>query len=260
MARNYHTFDISFHMQSFRKDIVSTPFSLVFQTESENIEKYCKQKYPDLMEYSQYSPEQIRKLHEMRKYIKDNLKQIDIKFIHNFFYDRSWVDPFKIDDGLTTIELNGYNCKTWTDPQVPFLEVKGIIHFNISTLLKFYFKKNKLYFTKDNGVVTRNLDITFSSFPLLLTYRSSIRLKSALLSMFTQEINGTATTPVKSKVQMEMELKKIEEYKKNIKWNATNTLRIEITDTAKLLKLKIKESPVLPLVGGYILYKSIRGR
>ncbi|OQB40857.1 MAG: hypothetical protein BWY04_01176 [candidate division CPR1 bacterium ADurb.Bin160] len=246
--------NIAYHNQTFRKGIMEVPFKIVFQTSSKSIEKYCKENYPKLMTYSNYSMQDNVDLQKMRAYIKVNLGT-EINEIHNYFYKNNLLNPFNIKDNLTKIKIDRCDCKINTNPDIPFLELNGIISFDYDKMLKIYSEKKYIKAIKIDKQITK-INIKFKitkPYPYILTYRNSLAFKTDFLNLFKNYVNATKTNAVQKLIEKEFNLDGIQNYKKNISWSDNNIL-IEINDVSKLLKIKVKEN-ILPITGGYLLLR-----
>lgn len=261
MARSYQDFTISFHMQSIEGGKIITPFELVFQTENKVIETYCKKQWPYLMTTQQYSIEQLAELQKMKAYIRRNLAYGDQQYIHDFFYMRHWFEPVVQSMKLTSIKLINYDCKFWTDRETPYLEIKGEITLDIAKMLNLYFDKKYIKPVKpmNKKILYEELSLKLvRPFPLYITFRGGVEARNQMLNMITAAINDRGTNPIKKLIEKEMGITGIHEYKKTLHWKYQDEIVIEINDTMRLLKIKVRKN-IIPIAGGYVLWRSMRG-
>jgi hypothetical protein len=257
---NTRDFTINFHTQSNKKNKLSTNFKIVFQTSNNNIEKYCQETWPYLIEHKQYSLDQLKELQQMKRYIKKNISQNDINYVHKYFYDKSFFDNIRITNKFTSIEITNYDCKMWTD-NIPYIELEGIITLDLDKLFGYYIRKDyyKLIMPYKQKLINIEFDIFFSkSFPLYATFRNNTLIKKIFLDYIYKELNNKNNRKLLKDIEKTLKISKIYEYKKQVKWKGKN-IHVNINDITKLLKLKAKKN-FLPMAGGYILYKKLRGR
>ena len=254
-------FQIKFHMQTVKNKKVTTPFKIVFQTPSKSIEKRCVEQWPYLMQHQKYSTQQLKELQKMKAYIKNRLSRSDKNYIHKYFYDTKWFEPFRRITNMTSIELTDYNCKIWTDKEVPFLEISGEITLDMRKLFDLYFKRKflKLETEKTRHKFHDKVMIRFQKpLPLYVTFRGGQEAKKVFANLLREKIDSRRPNDIKKKFEKQFNLKKLETFKKDVEWDRRGKLVVEINDTMKMLKIKAKEN-VLPLAGGYLLYRKMRG-
>lgn len=246
--------NISYNMQTFKKGIMEVPFEIVFQTSSKTIEKYCKETYPSLMTYSNYSMSQLTDLQKMRAYIKVNLGS-EVDEIHNYFYKKNLISPFTIKTGLTKIKIIKCDCKTHTNPDIPYLEINGTITLDYNAMLKIYCSKYIHAINKEKHIIKESIKFKIDkAYPYILTYSNSLAFKTEFLNLFIQYVNRDKTNDIRKFVEKEMGIDNINTYRKVITWS-DQEISIEVNDVGKLLKIKMKEN-ILPLTGGYLLLRN----
>lgn len=255
-------FSIQFHTQLVKNNLITTDFKIVYQTENKMIEKYCMENYPDLMVYSQYTIEQLKRLQYMKSYIKKNLLKTDIQTIENYFYEKHWFDPYKISDGITNIKLINYDCKTWTEPDIPYLEIEGEVTMDLKKMLILCFNKNYVQYIKQKSrVLSESLSFKFiRPFPMYMTFRGGQEAKREILSMITKNVNNIVIgDKIRPRVESLLKIKDIHKYKKTLSWKYQDEILLEINDAVGLLKKTAKDN-IIPLTAGYFLYKDLKRR
>lgn len=270
MSYKQQDFDIQFHTQTVRnrgknKDI-SIRFKIVFQTSTKKIEKYCLEHHSNLLQHKQFSADERAQLIIMRQYIENNLTKKDLNYIHEYFYDRRWFDPFVVrdKDKISSIEVDTVDAKMWTD-DLPYLEVNGTITVYFKELFDEYVKKGYHSFEMINKqrITSRIIKFVFArALPLILTYRGHNHIKGIFTSIFEDYIKSRRTDRrniIKKEIEKRLKIEDIHLYRMKIDWKFTNTIEVNINDTARLLKLKAKES-VLPIIGGFVIYDALKKR
>ena len=270
MSYKQQDFDIQFHTQSIRntnrfKDI-SIRFKIVFQTSTKKIEKYCLEHHSNLLRHKQFSADERAQLIIMRQYIESNLTKKDLNYIHQYFYDRRWFDPFnsRDKDKISSIEIDTVDAKIWTD-ELPYLEVNGTITIHFKELFDEYVKKGYHRFEMDRKqrITTRIIRFIFSkSLPLILTYRGHNNIKDIFISIFEDYIKSRRKDRrniIKKEIEKYLKIENIHLYRMKINWKFSDTIEVNINDTTRLLKLKAKES-VLPIIGGFVIYDALKRR
>jgi len=261
MSYKQMDFTISFHNQLIKNYIIETDFEIVFQTSIQSIEKYCKEKYPTLITHKQYSTDELAQLVLMKNYIKKNLNSNDITYIHNYFYEKHWFEPLSYISNITSIKLTDYNCKMWSDPELPYLEIKGIISLDLKKLVDLYLNKKKYYdiiLPYSQKVVSKVSSIKFNrAFPLYVTYKGGVEFRNQVLNIVKDYIKNKIPNNIKQVIEKKMKINNIDEYKMEVNWKSSDEIEININDAMKLLKLKIKEN-FLPMAGGFVLYRNLK--
>ena len=186
-------FDIDFSLFKVKGDIISFPFYVVIQTTTKGIEEYCRENWPNLLDrtYIHSREDKLRQI-KMEKYIKETLlkqkKELDI--IHNLFYEKRWFGRFKSSDLLSSIQLHDFDAKTWTNPEIPYLELKGEISINLNKVVDYYFRKNLIKLKRNNKFVKEEIILQFiSPLPLLLTYMKSQKIKDLIVKQLENLYN-----------------------------------------------------------------------
>lgn len=245
---------------SKKKKTLEVKFKIVFQTGSTVIEKYCKQNYETLLTHKQYSTDEKTKLFEMKKYIKDNLNVNDLNYIHKYFFDKGWFNPFKFNKNFIKIDITDTDAKMWTDKELPYLEIDGLLTLDLKKMFDEYMLYNfhKFEFDIKQPITSRTIKFKFArSLPLFLTYKINPQIYSIFVNIFESYIKSKSKNIIKNEIEKLLKISNIETYKMNINWKFSDTIEVNINDTIKLLKLKAKES-FLPTVGGFVLYDMLR--
>ena len=133
---NIADFSINFNLQDFRKNIVTTPFKIVFQTSDKKLEKIVAAKWPDLVKVtSAYNMQQLKRLQYMKAFINKHLDKSSIDDIHAYFYQRHWIEPLKRKENLTTIILTNFDAKHWLDKPEPYFEIEGHVVWGATAMI-----------------------------------------------------------------------------------------------------------------------------
>lgn len=253
----YQQFAIDYNNVQVKNLKVTYPFYIVMHTENKELEIDCKQQWPKLM-YTATSLSESDKiqLNKMRLYIQRKLKMQhqDLNNIHKMFYERNIMGPLILSQGCSSVDLVHFDCKLWTDPEVPFLELHGEITIDCEKMLDIYIKRSYLQMKTDNKFVRESITIRFvKALPMIMTTVDREVVRKTLLLWF--EINCKKSTSVlNKKLETLLKIKQLHTFKKEINWTQPNEITIEINDFAKLLGLKTKKN-LLPLtVGGFIAY------
>lgn len=253
-------FNIDFNSLVIKKDTATYSFSIVMQTESKEIEKYCFEKWNRLM-YVTYilTPEDKLEQIKMESFIKKKLSTsaIDNKNIHKFFYDRSWFTPITQSDNITTIALDDFDCKIWTNPEIPYLQLKGTISIDMNKLLEIYVRKAFITFRHDNKFVSEVIHMQFTrSIPMIMRYFDNPILHQYFVNYVTQKLK-TPNNFLLKKLETVCKIKKLHTLKKQVTWE-NNEIKININDLVAILGIKAKRN-ILPLtLGGFILYDQVQ--
>jgi hypothetical protein len=242
---NVITYSIEFGVSTYKGNVGIFPFTCVLQTNSKKIEKACGTQWPKLMTHQQYTTQDNLDKYKMIKYIKDNLTTSDIKDIHKLAYDKGWFTPFEISDNISTCELQEFNCKIWSDPNIPYLELKGLLKLDIVNMLQIYIKKNWITFETDSGILSEKPRIRFNkSLPFIVRYNSSQTPLDLLLKEIIKQAN-TKNSVIDKFLVSKTKLKNIAEYKKELTWAPDKqSINIEIKEKVRLLKDKALADPI----------------
>jgi len=253
-----HKFNIAFQLQNIKNEIVSVPFDIVFRTNTKEIELYCAKNFKEVLTSYIYSIEQNKKLLEMRRYIKKTISNSDIESIHRYFYDKKWMEPIEFFSKVTDITLTDYDCKFWTDPKIPFLQIKGIITFDLSKMLELYYNKKFIKINKQNRIIKEELEFVFiKSLPLFLTYSQTTTMRAMLLDIFIKLTNKSGSY-INKEIEKLLNIQNIDRYKKEISWKDNKTIRVYINDIIQLLSLRASQNIIPLTVAGYISYRFIK--
>ena len=249
-----HQFDINFNLPEVKGYTVSYPFYTVMQTESKEIEEYCFKQWNKLMfNTTVYDMNDQANQFRMEAYIKQKLAKTDANNIHKFFYDRNWLTPITFALGFTTISFNDFDCKVWTNPDVPFLQIKGKITIDIEKVLNHYINSSYVSMTRDNKFVRENIHIRFvRSLPLLMTYIFHGQVKDAIFKYLLTNSSKAGSVLAKKleKLTGIKDLHKIK--KKEFKFLGNSEIILEINDLITLLGIKAKKHPLALTAAGFI--------
>jgi len=242
---NIISYTIDFALSSIKGHLYIFPFSVVMQTQSLKIERYCKQTWPKLMTHEQYTPEDNLAQYKMIKYIKDSLTSSDLKDIHKIIYDRGWIVPLDFLDNISELALTEYRCKTWSNPTIPYLELKGTITVDLKKILSQYIKKQWITFESKSGLMTEKPVIRFmKTIPFLFVQTGSQKPYEILLKEIQDQANN-ANSEITKFLKAKTKLKDIHSYKKEILWGYDKSfLTIELKEKIRLLKDKSLANPV----------------
>lgn len=247
--------NIIFSLQEFKGNIVKTPFKIVYQTSSRKLEKKIKEEYPDLLQATEYSMEQLKRFQKMKLEIRKYLRKStdDLKNIHNYFYQKHWVYPFKLDDKITILNLKGFNAKYWTDTEMPYLELEGELICDLNEIIHYYIKKKYLLSTIDRKFVKYIVTLTFRKpFPMILTYNNFNVVKDILKRNFEKETRkpkGFYTDLLKGITQT----KDIHTYQKTVEFFGNDKIIIKINDYGKILKHTLLDNKGKVILGTLFL-------
>lgn len=245
---NLHSYNIKWGYKNLYNGVFTVKFDIIFQSDSLNIERYCKQHYPNLLERTTaFSIEQLQQLYKMRLYIKRAFK--DHSSIIDALYSKGWFGDLPKDKKFFSININDFDCK-YVFGQMPYLALEGVITFNVREMFNHYIDKGYVQVNdRDNSFVKEVIDVTvFKTMPMLLTYESFFMIKDELLSVIKSMMN----TRSKLLIMLEKKLKinNLHTFKKDVTWVLDNTFRVTINDYVKLTGAKIKQHAVpLTLVG-----------
>ena len=262
MINNMKDFIINFSQNKDDpfKNTVSYPFKLIFKTNSNVIEKECKKQWPQLMEPHPNSVEDNIDLFKMGQYIKKCLSGNDIKDIHNVFYTQGWMDPCVIDHNITKIELTRFNCRQWNDPQVPFLEIEGVITVDLLKLLSSYVKNKWIAISSEGGIASETILFRIKPFPLLLRYMAAGFPFAIILGQF-QIILQDKNNYLTKEMQRIVRFTSIHTYDKEIQWGYDHqTITCKLNDTLRLLKDKVKRNPTAYGFAAGVVYNIVKNK
>ena len=242
---NIISYNIDFAQCGYKDTNAIFPFTMIYQTKSLIIEKYCIKSWPILMTYQQYTAQDNLNKFKMVKYIKDNLTASDKIDIHKMVYDKSWMTPLEWNDNNTKCDITEFGCKTWSNPNVPYLELKGIITVNLIDMLSVYIKKNWITFETNSSILSEGPYIKLNkSLPFIIRYNSSQTPFDIILKEVTTQANKSGSMIDKLLVN-KTKLKNIHSYDKKISWGLDKTIiNIELKEKIRLLKDKALTSPI----------------
>lgn len=242
---NIISYTIEFAMSTYKGDKAYFPFSIVMQTNSQKIEKECIKQWPKLMTHEQYTPQDNLDKYKLIKYIKDNLTSSDLRDIHQIVHERGWIVPLTFNDDVTECKLEDYGCKLWSNPTVPYLELKGTIILDFKKLLKKYLDKQWITFETKSGILTEKPMIKFTkSLAYILRQAGSQKPYDIILSEIQTQANN-ANSDITKFLKSKTKLKDIHSYKKEILWGYDKSfLTIELKEKVRLLKDKALANPI----------------
>lgn len=256
----YHRFNIDFSLYEIKGSIISFPFYMVMQTKDRSIEEHCFKTYPRLMyETTQYDAIDRANQAKMERYIIKNFKESDKQEVHKFFYDKNWMAPLSMSARLTKITFNDFDCKIWTNPQVPFLEIKGQIHFDLNDILDYYIKRNLLSIKRDKKLTKEVVNLRFMrGLPFMLTYMTKNTVNEMIIEYFENKLNSRQKNYVLDKFVKLTKLKKFGKMKKEITWKDNHTIQVVIIDMLAVIGAKLKRNYIPLSAAGYIVYKNLQ--
>ena len=234
------------HTQTTNKGTVATyKFTCVVQTSSKKVEKYVKEKWPKLMTYAEYSAADRLEMFKMKDYLKANITQSDIDEVHELAYARSWFTPFYRNDKITKCVLTEFGAKTWSNPDVPYLELSGTITLDLKDLITFYIKQKWIIFETKSGIMSEAPAISFiKPLPFAMIYNGS----STPFEIILKEIIVQASkqnSDICKLLSKTTKLKNIHSYDKEILWSMDRKkILIKLKNTVRLLKDKALAEPI----------------
>jgi hypothetical protein len=258
---NVISFNIDFGTMSYKGNKAIFPFAVVYQTQSKKIEQYCQKTWPKLMTHEIYTPEDNLQKYKMYSYIKNNLTSSDLNDLHKTIYERNWMSPLDFNDKISTIEITEYGCKTWSDPNIPYLELKGIIIIDMIDMFHCYIKKGWITFENKSGILSENPTIKINkSLPFIIRYNSSQTPFDIILKEVTKQLNTNGSALLKM-IHTKIKIKDFAGYKKNITWGLDKSIiNIEIKEKIKLLKDKALAEPIKYGLLGLGAHYLLRGK
>ena len=232
------------------------PFRAVVQTRSKSVEKECKKRWPNIMTIHENTIEDNMNLVKMRSYIINNLSAQDKDDIHELLYDRGWLAPFEANDKITTIKITSSDCKIWSDPETPYLEVGGEITTSMPAISTAFCKRGWIQVKTSGGIASEEVELKFTrSTPLLIRYMGSSEPFEILLRDLEKMIKTSGSVPARLITQA-TKFKNAHTMKADITWGwDKSTIKIKYTDTMALIAAKAKRSPIAYGVAAYAAYK-----
>jgi len=242
---NIISYTIETGLIAYKGNIMTVPFSVVMQTQSQKIEKYCITTWPILMTHQQYSPEDNLLKYKMYAYIKNNLSTSDLNDIHKIAYDRNWMTPFELNDNGSKCELKEYGCKIRSNPNIPYLELKGILSIDLIQMFNIYIKKGWITFESKSGMLSENPYIKIGkNLPYIIKYGGSQTPYDIILNEIIKQ-SKQKDSAINKLIVTKTKLKNIHDYEKKITWGLEkNIVNIELKEKMRLLKDKALENPI----------------
>lgn len=252
--------DISFPLTTIEKNIISVPFKIIYQTPSKALELKIAQKYPDLVTLAAYNPEQLKRLLVMKKEIQKGITSSEVNEIHNIFYEKYFMDPFQMQDDISTIKLTAFDCKMWTD-ELPYLELNGVISADIDLMFRKLLSKRKLIIKKDIKSFKQTVIFKLTShLPLIYIFDKPTFLFSFFFhEIFLKTLDKPGTFWNKT-VRKQFKIKKFEKADKQIELFGFNQIRIKILNFASNLANKISKNKLEAGVLGFMVYGHLRNK
>ena len=232
------------------------PFKVVSQTRTKSIERECKKRWPRIMSMQENTIEDNMDLAKMRSYIINSLTTQDKDDIHELLYDRGWLAPFDSNDKITTIKITTSDCKTWSDPEIPYLEIGGEITTSMPALATAFCKRGWIQSKTSGGIASETAELHFMrSVPLLIRYMNAAEPFEILLRDLEKSIrtSGSILANIIAKVT---KFKNAHTMKSDVTWGYDkSTIKITYKDTMAIIAAKAKRSPIAYGVAAYAAYK-----
>lgn len=242
---NIISLNIDTALSKYKGNLATFPFSIVMQTRSQKVEKYCIATWPKLMTHEIYTMEDNLAKFKLYAYIKNHLTASDKKDIHKIFYDRHWMTPLDFNDKGSELQLTEFGCKTWSNPAIPYLELKGTITVDLLKVLNLYIKKKWITFETNKGILSETPFIKMNKdLPFIVRYSSSQTPYDIILKEITKQA-GQSNSMITKMFVAKTKLKNIYSYDKKIEWeNDKKTITVEIKEKIRLLKDKALADPI----------------
>jgi hypothetical protein len=256
----YQQFTIDYNSLIVKGGKVEYPFYIVMQTKDRELERYCIKKWPRLMDITtMYSFADKAEHIKLKSYVQRNFLMMssEVNAIHQMFYERNLFGNFGQSLEFSKITLNDFDCKVWTNPEVPFLQIKGTISIDVNKILEYYIHRGLIGFKVDNKFIKSNIRLYLEPLPKILIFMESNIIKDMILNFIIKKCN-TAGNKISDKLETITKLPKVYSFKKEIQWYNDFTITITINDWENILGVKIKKH-ILPLtIGGFVAYKAIK--
>lgn len=257
-----HSFSIDFPLLKIKGFLVTFPFKMVTQTPSKEIETYCMKTWPILLDrMHSYSPEDNLNKIKMRNYIKQNFvkQSVNQKLVHNYFYDNYWFGQLNSLKDFSSLNFIEFDAKIWTDPEIPYLEIKGEITVDLTKILEYYLQKNYIQIIRSNKFVKEELTLRFMvELPKILTYIASEQIRELVVKFFEMNFKKQRSL-FNTKLVTLTKLKNIHTYKNKIHWVNQKEIKVEINDLVKILVKKTMR-PIPLTAAGFIAYKYMKNQ
>lgn len=239
--------------------VIVTPFKIVCHSHDMTIETRAKKQWPQFMINQMMTLDDRIEWLKMKSFLKKSLMMSSqtLADIHEYTYTKDWMRPLELSNGMTKIEIDDVDCKQWTDPEIPYLEITGTVIFDMNKMIQHYFDKKFIKIKHSSRFVSDDVWMEFvRPLPLFLMYMESPEIKKYILHYITVNVNKNNSFLDKM-LSKETKIKKFYSYKKEIKWSSNNILAIKLKDWFKLLKRSISKNAVPLTVGSMIAYNAI---
>lgn len=258
MIKKKLNYVVEFGLSKYDKNKMTAvyPFKTVIQTSSQTIEKKCKITWPNLLMHSINTPQDNLDLVKMKAYILRTLSTADKNDIHDILYKEGWLAPFVLNDKITTVKILKGDCKMWSDPMLPYLELNGEITVSIPKLLDAFLKHKWVESTNDSKLTSEHVKLKLMrSIPLLIRYTGAQDPLNILLDHLSKEAKKQ-NTGINKLIKKVTKFKNIHTFKFDISWGNDKSIIIyKYTDAIKIFKAKVKRNPIKYAVGAYAAYK-----
>lgn len=257
-------FKLQFNNFELKKNILAIQFSIAIQSNNKELESYCLEKYPDLMIASEYSMEQLKRLYEMKRYIKSKVNSSSLYSdgIRNYYHANHWIDPLDEKDGIEKLEFTDFDCKKWNDVEgIPHIEIDGKILIDLEKTFNTYLKKKFIQLSLETGLFKRDIAIKFSKpFPLILMYSLASTFNNWKDAYIKQQISQPLNKVgmLGKEIAKLADMDKFHQVQKTINQFDSKTIKIEINEFSKLVEKKIKDNPFASIIAAGLIYKKVK--
>lgn len=248
---------ISYPLQSIdSKNVVKTPFKITVRTDE--IENKCKELFPDLMVATIYNQDQLIRLQQMKRFIKNALKKKDLDDIHQLFYTGRYLYPLPAQKPISQLTLTDYDCKIWTNNE-PRLELTGYITVGMNEIFKYFYDSKIIKIKYNKKLIKQEIQLFFSkSLPLMIIYERSMEFKSKIIELIKKMLLDKNSYLFKDMANY-IKNPHFIDLTKEVTWFGLETISISMNDFSENIINKLKNNKG-KIAFGYLLYKSLKNK
>lgn len=232
-------YTISTALRRIENGVVIFPIYMEVQTTSTVIEQYCAKNFPNLINFHEFTMEEMYQLAKMKAYIKNNLSAVDKKEILGVLQTKGWLNNIGTD--LYKLKILETRCRMAAD-KLPFLLINMEISFDIKTIIKYYINKKWLNIRRSqNNLTKETAEIYFiQPLPYMLAFERSFDIKNEILKVIIDVLKTKSL--LSTQLDDAIGLQNTNSLKKDIAWQDDRILKVVINDTLGLLKAKAKKN------------------